>query len=80
MNRRTQLLFDDFVSEPMDITNGTTQGCPLSMLLYAFYNADLIEIAQGKDELASGYVDDCALLATGSTLDDCHLKFKEMME
>ena len=80
MNRRTQLLFNDFVSEPMDIANGTTQGCPLSMLLYAFYNADLIEIAQGKDELASGYVDDCALLATGSTLDDCHLKFKEMME
>ena len=80
MNRRTQLLFNDFISEPMDIANGTTQGCPLSMLLYAFYNADLIEIAQGKDKLASGYVDDCTLLATGSTLDDCHLKFKEMME
>ena len=27
-NRRTQLLFDDFVSEPMDIANGTTQGSP----------------------------------------------------
>lgn len=30
--RFTRLKFDDFTSDPITITNGTTQGCPLSML------------------------------------------------
>lgn len=79
-DRKTQLRFDDYLSDPIHITNGTTQGCPLSMLLYAFYNADLIDVAKGKDELASGFVDDCAFVTVGDTLDITHDMLKDMME
>ena len=48
-NRQTRLMFDDFTSDPIDINNGTTQGCPLSMLLYSFYNAPLIKVAKDRN-------------------------------
>ena len=43
-NRRTRLKFDDHISDIIDITNGIGQGDPLSMLLYIFYNADILEL------------------------------------
>ena len=79
-NRTTRLRFDDFLSDPIHINNGTTQGCPLSMLLYVFYNADLIDIAKGKNELSTGFVDDCAFVAVADTLDETHTILKDMME
>ena len=48
------------------------QGCPLSMLIYAFYNANLIDIVKGKFELSTGFVDDCAFVAVVDTLDEAH--------
>ena len=79
-NRSTRLKFDDFTSDPISILNGTTQGCPLSMLLYAFYNTPLIEVANHKGESINGFVDDTKFLAVGSTLADCHATLKHMME
>ena len=76
----TKLKFDDFISDRMPIDNGTTQGHPMSMLLYGFYNASLIEVASSQDELSPGFVDDSMFLAVGATLQDCHRKLKEMME
>jgi hypothetical protein len=46
--RRTRLKFDDFLSDWVPIDNGIGQGDPLSMILYLYYNADLIEVASGK--------------------------------
>ena len=43
--RRTHLKFDDYTSDWFDLDNGIGQGDPLSMLLYLFYNADLLDIA-----------------------------------
>ncbi|GLB41456.1 putative encoded by [Lyophyllum shimeji] len=80
--RRTRLKFDDFVSELMDIMNGTTQGCPLAMLFYAFYNAPLIRtaIATRKSESSFGFVDDSMLLAIAKTLVEAHEILRDMVE
>jgi len=42
--RITALKFDGYTSEPIKIDNGIGQGDPLSMVLYQFYNADLLDI------------------------------------
>ena len=56
------------------------QGCLLSMLIYAFNNANLIDITKGKFELSTGFVDDCAFVAVPDTLDEAHKTLKNMME
>ena len=50
--RSTRLKFDDYLSNPIPLGNGTTQGDPSSMLYYTFYNAPLIETANSDDELS----------------------------
>ena len=79
-NRKTSIVFDNFTSDPIDIDNGTTQGCPLSMILYAFYNAPLILTATASNETALGFVDDSMFLAVAPTLHKAHQTLKDMME
>ena len=79
-NRSTQLHFDNFLSDPIYIHNGMTQGCPLSIILYAYYNADLIDIVKGKCELSTGFVDDCTFVAVVDTLDSVYHILRDMME
>lgn len=81
-NRITRLSFDDFLSNPITITNGNNQGCPLSMIFYAFYNAGLLELSPpgSRDERQFGFVDDVALLATGDNFVETNRKLKDMME
>ena len=45
----------------------TTVPSLLSMVLYQFYNADLLDIPKDEDEAAIAYVDDAILTATAST-------------
>jgi ribonuclease HI len=80
--RQTRLRFDDYVSDPIPIYNGNSQGDPLSMIFYFFYNYPLIASADpsSKNETILGFVDDVALLATGSSFTDTHRKLKSMME
>lgn len=80
-NCTTFLSFDDFIStNPISIVNDTTQGCPLSMTYYSFYNMPLIDSALYDNEMVIDFVDDCTLLATGPTLDDTHRTIRNMME
>ena len=50
------------------------------MLLYAFYNVDLINITKGKSELSTGFVDDCTFVAIADDLDNAHAMLKNIME
>jgi ribonuclease HI len=78
--RKTRLKFDDYVSEVTNITNGIGQGDPISMLLYILYNADLLDLPDNPiAEDAIGYVDDIALVATGSSFRETTRRLKEMM-
>jgi len=55
---RTKLKFDNYTLEWFELDNGIGQGDPLYMILYLFYNADMLDVAWEKNELALGYVDD----------------------
>ena len=79
-SRMTSLKFDNYMSDPILLDNGTMQGDPLSINYYVFYNAPLIKTAIGNDELSPGFVDDSMALAIGNTLAECHDKLKDMME
>ena len=64
---------------PIDIDNGIGQGDPLSMILYQFYNVDLLDIPTEKGETAIAYVDDTLLLATAVNFHEAHDKLVSMM-
>lgn len=74
------LKFDDFASELQHILNGAMQGCPLSMVLFTFYNTPFIDVATKQVESSIGFVEDTMLITTGKTIDDCHSILKDMME
>ena len=78
-DRTTTLKFDDHTSETILITNGIGQGDPLSMILYQYYNADLIDIPNNPNEAAMAYVDDAILIATGSDFTETHKTISDMM-
>ena len=78
--RTTCLRFDDYISEPIPLDNGTTQDDPSSMLYHSFYNAPLIEVASSNNELSPGFVNDSMMLTIGDTIEECHAGLKDMME
>ena len=49
------------------------------MILYLFYNADLLKIAQRKREIALGFINDVVLAASGKTLEETNRRLRRMM-
>jgi ribonuclease HI len=79
-DRTTTLRFDDHISRPIEINNGIGQGDPLSMALYQFYNADLVEFPkEDEGETAEAYVDDAIISASADSFEEAHEKIKDMM-
>jgi hypothetical protein len=79
--RRTTLKIDDFTSDWFNIVHGIDQGCPLLCIYYLLYNSGAIELANpNNQELASGFIDDIALLARVKTLGEANSKLESMME
>ena len=77
-NRRTRLKFDGFTSSWVNVDNSIVQGDPLSMLLYLFYNADLIATPE-KEEAMIAYVDNACYYAEGSNFREAYHKLRNMM-
>ena len=72
--RHTTISFDDFTSEPFEILDDCDQGCPLSVILYLFYNSGLLEVASAANkELAPGFIDDVVFLTAGPVLEPAKL-------
>jgi len=77
--RVTTLKFNGYTSDPIIIDNGIGQGDPLSMGIYQYYNADLLDIPSEKDESAMAYVDDSVMIAIADTFPEAHTKLHSMM-
>ncbi len=77
--RRNRLKFDDFISDWFNLDNGIVQGDPLSMILYLFYNADVLDIASRWNKMCLGYVDNMALVAEADCFADTHRVLGRMM-
>src|SRR5260221_6282567 len=75
----TTIKFDNYMSEPIDIDNGIGQGDPLSIVMYQYYNVDLLNIPSEENESAIAYVDDTVMLATTSTFQEAHDKLLNIM-
>jgi hypothetical protein len=78
-NRSTTLKYDGHSSEPIRLDNRIGQGDPLSMVLYQYYNADLLDIPRGKNEDTLAYIDNTIMLATAETFNKAHTKLADMM-
>jgi ribonuclease HI len=78
-NCTTRLKFDDFTSEDIHIGNGIGQGDLLSIVLYQYYNADLLDIPTNTNESAMAYVDDAILIAIGTDFTETHEILTDMM-
>ena len=79
-DRSTILRFDDYISDPIELDNGIGQGDPLSMALYQYYNADILDIPRESCESAEAYVDDAILTATAKTFEEAHKTLVDMMQ
>src|SRR6266481_6523585 len=77
-SRRTRLKFDGYTLDWMDVDNGIVQGDPLSMVLYLFYNVDLLTTSH-KKELKIGYVNDVNFLVEGDDFDKAYARLSNMM-
>jgi hypothetical protein len=77
--RKTILMFDDYISDPFEVTNGLDQGDPPSSVFYGFYNADLITPSSDPNKLKSAFVDDTVHLTAGNTFQENNDKLSNMM-
>jgi hypothetical protein len=77
--RSTSLKYDGYMSAPLEIDNGIGQGDPLSMVLYQYYNTDLLDIPRDTSKGALAYVDDTIMIAMAKNFTEAHKKLADMM-
>ena len=77
-NRCMRLKFNGYTSGWVNVDNGIVQGDLLSMILYLFYNSDLLLDAE-KGEAKVGYVDNVNFFAEAPTFNEAYAKLNNMM-
>jgi ribonuclease HI len=72
--RRTTVVFDGHRSNPLAIRAGLDQGCPLSGLLYSYYNAYIGELVPRYNHrlMIPGFADDLSVLVRGPDFFSTH--------
>ena len=71
-NRTTTIRMGDLESETYRVNIGIPQGSPLSPILYLFYNADLLEVANIRGVQTLGWIDDvCFFTRSTSAEQNC---------
>jgi len=77
--RSTTLKYNSYSSDPIEVDNSIGQGNLLSMVLYQFYNMDLLDIPEGKNEEALVYVDDTIMVASAENFSVVYEMLADMM-
>jgi len=68
------------MSDHISVDNRIGQGDPLLMVLYQYYNTDLLDIPKYNDEEdAKAYVDNAFMLASAKDFQSVHHKLTDMM-
>jgi Reverse transcriptase (RNA-dependent DNA polymerase) len=75
----TALKFDGYMLNPIVIDNRIGQGDLLSMVMYQYYNADLLDIPREEGETAIVYMDDLLMAAMANSFEEAHEKLVSMM-
>ena len=78
-DRITYLKFNNHTLEAININNGIGQGDPLPMVLYQFYNADILDIPRGKVESAIAYIDNALILVVAKNFTEMHNMLANML-
>ena len=73
------LRFDDPELDDIDIDNGIRQGDPLLVVLYQYYNTNLLDVPTSPLEHTAVYVDDTILIAMAKTFKDTHRMLVDVM-
>ena len=75
------MTIDDFTSEEHSISTGIPQGSLLSPILYIFYNTGLLKTCEmDLDTIATGYIDNAAILACSNTTAETCAKLKVTLQ
>jgi len=75
----TTLRFDNYSLDLLTIDNRIGQGDLLSMVMYQFYNADLLDILEDTNECALAYVGNMLMLVVADTFKEAHQKLENLM-
>ena len=76
----TTLKFDGYESEPLPLSKGLDQGCPLWGIAFQFYNSDLVDVGElNKGEEMVAFTDDMLLLVQGKMLIEMNNRVKNMI-
>src|SRR5947207_4436730 len=78
--RSTKMYFNNRTSDSLNVPAGVPQGSPLSLLLYMYYNVDLLDVATKPNDIALGFIDDIVYGTAGTTDIGNVRKLKQMLK
>ena len=73
------MVLDNYTTPAMVIPRGLDQGCPLSGIVYQFYNTDIIEIPDKDWRRLIRFVDDTTITVEGRDLEEAFKKLGDIM-